>query len=90
MTNILYGSIGVIAVLVLLFIGAFLGWKLRVAYDKHNRKVVREGVTEEQIRAVLPCFTGEIAQLPPMYSAVKVNGQRLYALARKGKKVELS
>ena len=43
MTNILYGSIGVIAVLVLLFIGAFLGWKLRVAYDRHNRKVVREG-----------------------------------------------
>ena len=50
MTNILYGSIGVIAVLVLLFIGAFLGWKLRIAYDRHNRKVVREGVTEEQIR----------------------------------------
>ena len=50
MTNILYGSIGVIAVLVLLFIGAFLGWKLRVAYDQHNRNVVREGVTEEQIR----------------------------------------
>ena len=45
-------------------------------------------VTEEQIRAVLPCFTGEIAQLPPMYSAVKVNGQRLYALARKGQNVE--
>ena len=45
-------------------------------------------VTEEQIRAVLPCFTGEISQLPPMYSAVKVNGQRLYALARKGQNVE--
>ena len=46
------------------------------------------GVTEEDLRAVLPRFTGEIAQIPPMYSAVKVNGQRLYALARKGQEVE--
>ena len=50
MTNIIYGAIGVIAVLALLCIGAILGWRGRTAYDKHNRKVVREGVTEEQIR----------------------------------------
>ena len=50
MTNILYGSIGVITVLVLLFIGAFLVFNLCFFYDRHNRKVVREGVTEEQIR----------------------------------------
>lgn len=50
MTNIIYGAIGVIAVLALLCIGAILGWRGHTAYDKHNRKVVREGVTEEQIR----------------------------------------
>lgn len=50
MTNFVYGCLGVLAVLALLGIGAFLGWKLRRAYDRHNRKVVREGVTEEQIR----------------------------------------
>ena len=45
-------------------------------------------VTEADIRAILPRFTGEISQIPPMYSAVKVHGQRLYALARKGQEVE--
>lgn len=45
-------------------------------------------VTEEQLREVLPCFIGKILQLPPMYSAVQVNGQRLYDLARKGVEVE--
>ena len=42
----------------------------------------------EEVLAVLPRFTGEIDQVPPMYSALKVNGQRLYDLARKGKTVE--
>lgn len=37
---------------------------------------------------VLPCFRGKIMQLPPMYSAVQVNGQRLYDLARQGIEVE--
>ncbi|MBQ5566249.1 MAG: tRNA pseudouridine(55) synthase TruB [Oscillospiraceae bacterium] len=45
-------------------------------------------VTEEDLRAVLPRFTGEIAQIPPMYSAVKVQGRKLYELARKGAEVE--
>lgn len=45
-------------------------------------------VTEAQLRAVLPDFIGEITQLPPMYSAVSVNGKRLYELARKGETVE--
>ncbi len=45
-------------------------------------------VTEEQVRAALPAFRGEIMQVPPMYSAVSVGGQRLYALARKGIEVE--
>jgi tRNA pseudouridine55 synthase len=45
-------------------------------------------VTEQQVKAVLPQFIGEIDQVPPMYSAVKHNGQRLYELARKGIEVE--
>lgn len=44
-------------------------------------------VTAEEVRAVLPRFTGELSQLPPMYSAIKINGQKLYELARAGKEV---
>ena len=45
-------------------------------------------VTEADILAVLPQFRGEIQQIPPMYSAIKINGQKLCNLARKGKEVE--
>lgn len=45
-------------------------------------------VTTGDILSVLDNFRGEIEQLPPMYSAVKVNGQRLYDLARQGREVE--
>lgn len=47
-----------------------------------------EGITEQKILDVLPEFTGVIQQLPPMYSALKHNGQRLYKLAREGIEVE--
>jgi tRNA pseudouridine55 synthase len=53
--------------------------------------VVREQevhISEEEFLAVLPKFRGNIQQIPPMYSALKVNGQKLYDLARKGKEVE--
>ena len=40
------------------------------------------------LEALLPRFTGPIQQIPPMYSALKVNGKKLYQLARKGKSVE--
>nr|WP_116187374.1 tRNA pseudouridine(55) synthase TruB [Paenibacillus taihuensis] len=45
-------------------------------------------LTEEEIRRVLEAFIGEIEQVPPMYSAVKVDGKRLYELAREGQVVE--
>ncbi len=45
-------------------------------------------VTPGQLAAVLERFRGEIMQIPPMYSALKVNGQKLYDLARKGRQVE--
>ena len=44
-------------------------------------------VTQEQFLNALEAFRGEIQQIPPMYSALKVNGQKLYELARKGKEV---
>ncbi len=55
-------------------------------------EIVRElpvNVGEAELRAVLPRFTGEIKQIPPMYSAIKRDGQRLYQLARKGETVEV-
>ena len=44
-------------------------------------------VTADDVRAVLPRFTGRIEQIPPMYSAIKINGQKLCDLARRGKEV---
>ena len=45
-------------------------------------------VTEEAFEGVLQQFRGEILQVPPMYSALKINGQKLCDLARKGREVE--
>lgn len=45
-------------------------------------------LTEEDVRRVIQSFIGEIEQVPPMYSAVKVDGKRLYELAREGKTVK--
>jgi len=47
-----------------------------------------DGISASLIREVLSCFTGEITQIPPMYSALKRNGVPLYKLARKGEEVE--
>ncbi len=44
--------------------------------------------TRQEVLDILPEFTGEIIQIPPMYSAVKVQGKKLYELARKGMEVE--
>ena len=44
----------------------------------------------KEIEAILPRFTGHIQQVPPAYSALKVGGQRAYALARSGAEVELT
>ena len=45
-------------------------------------------ISETEFSSVLPRFRGKIMQVPPMYSALKVNGQKLCDLARKGKEVE--
>lgn len=45
-------------------------------------------VDRGELEAILPRFTGPLEQIPPMYSAVKIGGQKLYELARKGREVE--
>lgn len=45
--------------------------------------------SKEEVEAVLKQFSGEITQRPPIYSAIKVNGERAYKLARKGEEVEI-
>lgn len=45
-------------------------------------------VTEEEVREAVGSFVGEQQQVPPMYSALKVNGKKLYELAREGKTIE--
>ena len=45
-------------------------------------------VTPGELEAVLPRFRGPIQQVPPMYSAIKIQGKKLYELARKGREVE--
>ncbi|MBC7141312.1 MAG: tRNA pseudouridine(55) synthase TruB [Rhodobacteraceae bacterium] len=46
--------------------------------------------SDDEIRAALPAFRGEIMQVPPQFSAVKVEGERAYALARAGEEMELA
>lgn len=55
----------------------------RVLEERETR-----GLTEEAVRDCIAGFTGDYEQLPPMYSALKVNGKKLYELARQGIEVE--
>ena len=59
-------------------------------YDLSGRVLSRNSVTasEEEIVNAINSFVGDIMQVPPMYSALKVNGKKLYELAREGKEVE--
>ncbi len=60
-------------------------------YDRDGsvvRKVDEVNITQEEIKEKMEDFMGKIVQIPPSFSAKKINGKRLYKLARKGKKVE--
>ncbi|MBR8536839.1 tRNA pseudouridine(55) synthase TruB [Carboxylicivirga sediminis] len=59
---------------------------LEMEPDKHYP---HEHITDEMVHETITKFTGEIEQIPPMFSALKVNGQKAYELARKGKEIEL-
>ena len=69
-------------------------FKLGIKTDTEDitGKVIKQdenvSVKKDDILSVIPLFTGEIMQIPPMYSAVSVGGKRLYELARKGIEVE--
>lgn len=60
------------------------------AMGRIERSAVRPDIDEKDIRDVFGRFEGEQQQKPPMYSAVKINGRKLYELARKGLEVERS
>lgn len=55
---------------------------------KTLREENTENLTEEQVKKCIHEYIGEYEQLPPMFSALKVNGKKLYELAREGKEVE--
>lgn len=56
--------------------------------DIVEKKKVHQPISREELRTVLKKFTGEIKQIPPMYSAVKVKGKKLYEYARENIEVE--
>jgi len=69
------------------------GFKLGCSTDTQDitgepLKTSDKRVSETELKHLLASFTGRLKQLPPMYSAVKVNGKKLYELARKGREVE--
>lgn len=69
------------------------GFRLGIATDTQDitGSLISEcgrAVSLEQIERLLPSLTGDIMQIPPMYSAVKSGGKKLYELAREGKTVE--
>ena len=70
------------------------GLKLGVATNTQDtsgevlHEVPGTQVSLEELESVLDRFRGDILQVPPMYSAIKINGKKLYELARKGKEVE--
>ncbi|WP_455662782.1 tRNA pseudouridine(55) synthase TruB [Pradoshia sp.] len=69
-----------------------LGWSTTTedaSGDIVSEKKVDRVITREEIRQVLESLTGEITQTPPIYSAVKVNGKRLYEYALKGQEVDI-
>ena len=54
-----------------------------------EKAVDEKFLDEKEVRSVLESFLGEQEQLPPIYSAIKINGKKLYEYARKGEKVEI-
>ncbi|MCH5138903.1 tRNA pseudouridine(55) synthase TruB [Clostridiaceae bacterium UIB06] len=67
--------------------------KLGITTDTYDRegkvlKTSEVNLFEDDVKKVIKSFEGEIDQIPPMYSALKVNGERLYNLARQGIEIE--
>ena len=73
------------------YVGTIQLGKSTTTYDVEGEVVNSSDrkVSLEEIEAILPKFRGEIEQIPPIYSAIKVNGKKLYEYARKGEEVEI-
>jgi len=70
-----------------------IAWgRTTATFDREGETLATSDVrpTLAQVEAVLPRFVGETLQIPPAYSAIKVNGERAYDLARAGETVELA
>lgn len=68
-------------------------WGAETDTDDSEGRVVRQSAERPmlpEIEAILPKFIGEVLQVPPAYSAIKVDGERAYDLARSGEQVELA
>ena len=62
------------------------------SYDTEKPEILQQdisAITEEQIKETIEKFLGEIDQKPPIFSAIKIEGNRAYDLARQGKEVEM-
>ncbi len=67
-------------------------WGKATNTDDSEGEVIGESSkipTRDEILSVIPAFIGEIKQIPPVYSAIKINGQRAYDLARKGEEINI-
>jgi tRNA pseudouridine55 synthase len=98
-TGILPIALGEATKTVPFLVDADKAYRFTVAWGRTTATYDREGETTAQsdirptvaeVEAVLPRFVGEISQIPPAYSAIKVDGERAYDLARAGETVELA
>ena len=98
-TGILPIALGEATKTVSFLVEADKGYRFTIAWGTSTTTLDREGAitgasdvrpTREAVEAALPVFIGEIAQVPPAYSAIKVDGERAYDLARAGEAVELA
>ena len=74
------------------YTGTFTLGATTPTYDLESRPVnfkSIENISEEKIKDAAKKFTGEIMQIPPAHSAIKIKGKRVYELARAGKEVKL-
>ncbi len=98
-TGVLPIALGEATKTVPFMVDADKAYRFTIAWGATTATLDREGEvlaesdvrpTLEQVEAVLPRFVGEIDQVPPAFSAIKVDGERAYDLARAGEKVELA
>jgi tRNA pseudouridine55 synthase len=97
-TGILPIALGEATKTVPFLVDADKGYRFTIEWGSTTTTLDREGEvtarsdvrpSREAVEAALPAFVGEISQVPPAYSAIKVDGERSYDLAREGREVEL-